>query len=99
MRRAFEELPKDPHAANWLDNHPDMRPEWVMMVIEQPYSEWVEPDSRTGEPSTILAGRVQASDQWIKVIFKGTDPETRLFKTAYRDRQLRHRFGGRPWQI
>lgn len=99
LRARFEALPKDPHAANWQSNHPDMKPEWVMMVIDDPYDQWLEPDSRTQEPSTILAGRVPASGQWIKVVFVGSDPETRRFKTAYRSSQLMKIYGGRPWEI
>ena len=46
---------------------------------------------------TVLTGRVSESRQWIMVVFVG-DPETGKFPTAYHNRQLEDKYGGRPWQ-
>lgn len=97
LRRAFESLPKAPgHGENTLERHRDIRPEWIMEIIADPY-EVYESQTRAGNRSTVITGRVPESDQWIMVVFIG-DPETGLFLTAYHNRQLEKRYGGRPWR-
>lgn len=68
-----------------------------MRVISEPYDEWQEVHPRTGEPVTIIVGRVPQFNQWIKVVFEGSSVESGRFVTAYADRQLAKRYGGRPW--
>ncbi len=98
LREAFTRLPKDiGHGDSVLIRRSDVRPEWVMQVIEDPHDRYEE--SRPGmERRTVIVGRVSESRQWIKVVFVG-DPETGLFLTAYRDRRLDEDYGGPPWQI
>lgn len=98
LREAFERLPKAlGHGDSTLQRHSDIRPEWVMQVIAEPYDHYEEiPEG--GERYTIIVGRVPESNQWIKVVFIG-DPETGLFLTAYSDGRLVRKYGGRPWNI
>ena len=98
LRRAFDELPKVPgHGDEALLRHNNILPEWVMRIIAEPYDRYEELDP-AGERQTIVAGRVPESNQWIKLVFVG-DPETGRFLTAYNDRRLETRYGGRPWNI
>ena len=92
LRRAFDRLPKTDHAQDVFERHPEVRPEWVMQVIEDPYEEWTENDAR-GRHSRVIAGRVVGASQWIKVIL---NPQGQLI-TAHFDHHLEDRFGGRPW--
>ena len=95
LRRAFDALPKVPGHGETLDErHSDVLPEWVMLIVANPYSESEE--FSKGTMHTILIGRVPESRQWIKVVFEGT-PEAGRFLTAYRDRRLDTEFGGSPW--
>ena len=96
LRQAYEDLPKtDMHGISATERHPDVRPEWVMQIIAEPYERFEE--YRAGRLMTVLVGRVPPAPQWIKLVFVG-DPETGLFHTAYMDRRLAERYGGRPWQ-
>ena len=97
LRQRFETLPKTAHGELVLARHPDIRPEWVMSIIEEPYDVWNDIDHDTGEPVVIFAGRVPARNRWIKVIYKGHSPETGRFETAHFDRRLQRKYGGRPW--
>ncbi len=95
LRRAFDELPKVPgHGETLEERHSDVLPEWVMLIIANPYGNYEE--YIDGKLYTVLVGRVSESRQWIKVVFEGT-PETGGFLTAYRDRRLDRRYGGGPW--
>jgi hypothetical protein len=67
-----------------------------MEVIENPVDQWEEVTTQ-GEIRTILAGRVPNFSQWIKVVLEGS-VETGALHTAYGDRRLERRFGGRPWR-
>ena len=96
LRNAFKALPKTDHGEVYLERHPDVRSEWVMMVIEDPYEEWTEGDD-TSHLYTIITGRVRERNQWIQVVFQGNTPETRMFDTTYFNRQLAKKYGGRPW--
>lgn len=96
LRRALEALPKTAHGELYLERHPDVRPEWVMMVIEDPYEEWTERDY-TGQVYTIITGRVTHRNQCIQVVFEGDSPDKGMFEAAYFKRQLVRRYGGRPW--
>ena len=98
LRKKFEALPRTPHGERYLDRHPDVKPEWVLMVIEDPHEQWVERRARDGKSYTLMSGRVQACHQWIKVVFEGETAGTLLFETAYLDRRLERKYGGRPWQ-
>ena len=80
-----------------MERHSDVRAEWVIQVIEDPYDRYEE-RSPAGLRQTVIVGRVSQSQQWIKVVFNG-DPETGEFLTAYHDRRLVERYGGRPWDI
>ena len=92
LRRAFDLLPKTDHAKDVFERHPEVRPEWVMQIIENPYDEWTETDARSRR-SRVIAGRVAGASQWIKVIL---NPQGQLV-TSHFDHHLEDRFGGRPW--
>ena len=95
LRLAYEDLPKtELHGFSSEERHPDVRPEWIMQIIAEPYDRFEE--YRAGTRMTVLVGRVPQARQWIKLVFIG-DPETGLFHTAYMDRRLSGRYGGRPW--
>ena len=97
LRQMFDAMPKVAgHGELFEDRHQDVLPEWVMRIIQDPFDqieEYVD-----GELRTLLVGRVEQSQQWIKVVFVG-DLETGAFLTAYKDRRLANLYGGRPWQI
>jgi hypothetical protein len=97
LRSEYNELRKTPHGEQVTTRHPDIRPEWTMSIIKDPFDQWQEPHPRTGEPMTILVGRVPSFNQWIKVVFQGSSVETGRFFTHYADRQLARKYGGRPW--
>ncbi len=92
LLRAFDQLPKTIHSTDVFKRHPEVRPEWIMRIIEDPYDEWVETDA-SGRISRVVAGRVEDASQWIKVILSA---QGRLV-TAHFDHHLEDRFGGRPW--
>ena len=97
LRRQFELLPKVAgHGESALGRHGDILPEWVMLIVSSPYERY-EASGPRGDRRTVLTGRVSESRQWIMVIFVG-DPETGEFLTAYHNRQLEDKYGGRPWQ-
>lgn len=97
LRRAFDRLPKVAgHGVDALERHDSVRPEWVMRVIAEPFERY-ETYTSYGERRTVVTGRVPESSQWIMVVFIG-DPETGSFLTAYHNRSLARRYGGRPWQ-
>ena len=96
LRRAYEDLPKtEMRGMSAAERHPDIRPEWVTQIIAEPYERFEE--YRAGTRMTVVVGRVPPASQWIRLVFVG-DPETGLFHTAYMDRRLAERYGGRPWQ-
>ena len=96
LRRAYEELPKtEMHGVSAVERHPEIRPEWVIRIMYEPYDRIEEHRAETF--MTILVGRVPEVNQWIKLVFIG-NPETGLFHTAYMDRRLSGRYGGRPWR-
>ena len=97
LLREYERLPKTPHGLELQETHPEVSREWVMRIIEQPYDQWEEFVSHRNEMRTILVGRVPEFNQWIKVVFVGRVGAGELH-TAYPDRQLEKRYGGRPWQ-
>ena len=85
-RREFAELPKILiHGESALERHPEIRPEWIMMVIYSPYDRWQE--ITDGKIRTILAGRVPEFNHWIAVVFVGNEI-TGSFLTAYPNKQL-----------
>ena len=98
LRRAFEALPKvTGHGETSPVRHRDVLPEWIMQIVAHPYDrDEVYTDS--GERRTVLNGRVSESRQWIVVVFVG-DPETGRLLTAYHNRKLEDKYGGRPWEI
>ena len=98
LRRAFDLLPKVPHHGETvLERHDQILPEWIMQIIANPY-EQMEVYTQVGERRTVLSGRVPESRQWIMVVFVG-DPETGRFLTAYHNKLLERKYGGRPWRI
>ena len=98
LHQAFDNLRKAPsHGDSALRRHGNIRPEWVMRVLSEPYDRYEERTS-SGERRTIIVGRVPQSQQWIKLVFIG-EPETGEFLTAYNDRRLAEKYGGRPWDI
>ena len=97
LREEFEALPKTAHGETALTRHPDIHPEWVILITREPYDQWNDIDHDTGEPVIILVGRVPARNQWVKVVYKGNSLETGRFETAHFDRRLRRKYGGRPW--
>ena len=96
LRQEFRLLRKTPHGFATAYRHPTVRQEWIARIIRQPYDRWVEVDPESGEERTILAGRVPEFGQWIELVLVGS-VEDGLFHTAYRDRQLAKKYGGRPW--
>ena len=60
-------LPKTAHAEFLMERHDDIRPEWVMRIIEDPYDQWVETDNH-GRTSQVIAGRIEGASQWIRVV-------------------------------
>ena len=97
LRRAFDGLPKVAgHGVTALERHDAVMPEWVMRVIEEPFERY-EMYTSYGERRTVITGRVPESSQWIMVVFVG-DPETGSFLTAYHNKNLARRYGGRPWR-
>ncbi len=98
LREEFELLPKvSGHGEDVGVRHSELRPEWIMRIIEEPYDQWQEVNSSNGEVRIILAGRVRESNQWIRVVF-AIIGDSREFITAYQDRRLSKKYGGRPWQ-
>ncbi|MCE2501764.1 MAG: hypothetical protein J4G13_13025 [Dehalococcoidia bacterium] len=97
LLREYERLPKTPHGLELPETHPEVSQEWIIRIIEQPYDQWEEFVPHRNEVRTILVGRVREFNQWIKVVFIG-DVGTGELHTAYPDRQLERRYGGRPWQ-
>jgi hypothetical protein len=97
LRREYRELRKTPHGEQAGSRHPDIQPEWVMHIVNEPYDRWDEVHPHTGEPMTILVGRIPQFNQWIKVVFEGSSVDSGRFVTAYADRQLAKQYGGRPW--
>ena len=97
LRRAFDRLPKVAgHGVDALERHDSIRSEWVMRVIAEPFERY-EIYTSYGERRTVVTGRVPESSQWIMVVFIG-DLETGSLLTAYHNRSLARRYGGRPWQ-
>ena len=92
LRRAYDMLPKTAHAEFLMERHDDIRPEWVMRIIEDPYDQWVETDNH-GRTSQVIAGRIEGASQWIRVVLN-LDGE---LVTAHFDHRLAAKFGGRPW--
>jgi len=98
LRRAFDLLPKvEGHGETTPVRHRDVLPEWIMQIVAHSYEREVVYTDR-GERRTVLNGRVSESQQWIVVVFVG-DPETGRFLTAYHNRKLEDKYGGRPWEI
>ena len=96
LRQEYEALPKTPaHGAETELPHPNIRPEWVMRIIDAPNDQWEE--IARGEVRSILVGCVAQFNQWIVVVFIG-DTNAGVFHTAYADRRLERRYGGRPWR-
>lgn len=79
-----------------MSRHSDIMPEWIVQVVEDPYDRYEEYTS-SGELRTIVVGRVIQSNRWIKVVFIGDPDETGVFLTAYHDKRLIKKYGGRPW--
>lgn len=98
LRREFDLLPKvEGHGDTSPVRHRDVLPEWIMQIIGHPY-ERDEVYTDSGERRTVLNGRVSESRQWIVVVFVG-DTDTGRFLTAYHNRKLEDKYGGRPWEI
>jgi hypothetical protein len=96
LRLGYARLPKTRHGTELQQTHPEILQEWVMHTIERPYEQWQEYVEYRDEVRTILVGRVPEFHQWIKVGLVGR-PDTGALHTAYPDRQLEKRYGGRPW--
>ncbi len=96
LRRDFDALPKVPgHGDSALRRHPNIRPEWVMQILREPFHRYEEIGSN-GQRHTIIVGRVPELNQWIKIVFIG-EPGTGALLTVYNDRRLEDQYGGRPW--
>ena len=78
--------------------HSEINPEWMIEIIDNPYDFWIETQPN-GERRTIFAGRIPEQRQWIKVVFSGDSDDVNDLKliTAYFDKRLAKRYGGRPW--
>ena len=92
LRRAWEQLPKTVHGRTLAVRHPDIRPEWVMYVIESPNAyEWIEYSTGHSDDlilHTILMERVPDAGAWVKVVFDGF-LDSGEFLTAYQLRDQR----------
>lgn len=96
LRREYAALPKTDHGGKTTtERHKDIAPEWVISILNDPRDRWSETD-QNGLPMTVIVGRVPERNQWIRLIFYGT-PESGEFHTAYSDRRLAKKYGGRPW--
>ena len=95
LRQQYDALPKTSHGAATGNRHNDVEPEWIASILNDPQDEWLEV-LPNGQLNTIIAGRVPECRQWIKIVFVGTRNEGALH-SAYQDRRLESRFGGRPW--
>ncbi len=95
LLRKYDELPKTSHGAD-RQRHPEIHPEWVMLIIEKPHDQW-EVVLPSGEVRTILVGCVPQFSQWIRVVLIG-DAGTSASHTAYPDKRLESEYGGRPWE-
>ena len=95
LRQEYDALPKTPHGVNERRRHEEVQPEWIVRILNDPYDEWPE-TSTDGELITILVGRVPEFQQWIRIVMLGTRSRGEIH-TAYPDRRLEKRFGGRPW--
>ena len=87
LRRAWESLPKTRHGREMPNRHPDVRPEWIIYVIESqnPY-EWMEYGAtQDGELTvqTILVEYVPEINVWVKVVFDGYS-DSGEFHTAHK---------------
>ena len=98
LRQSFYVMAKTSHGEQALNRHTDILPEWVAQIVETPYDQWQETDPRSGNPVAILVGRVHNWNQWIKVVLSGSSPESSKFHTAYSDRRLEEKYGGKPWE-
>ena len=98
LRWEYDNLPKVPrHGEEVPTRHSDLRPEWIMRVINDPYDEWDEV-ALDGVTFKLFAGRVEQCQQWIRVVFVEREDGYRELLTAYVDRRLQRKYGGRPWQ-
>ena len=98
LRRAFDALPKvQGHGDSAVIRHPNIRPEWVMQILREPFHTFEELGNDR-QWNTVVVGRVPESNQWIKLVFVG-EPATGALLTVYNDRRLEERYGGRPWDI
>ena len=93
LRQAWEELPKTNYGRRLANRHPDVRPEWIMRVIEatDSYERIEYGTDKADELSvrTIILGYVPDSAVWLKVVLEGY-PDSGVFHTAYQlsDRQV-----------
>ena len=100
LRRAWEELPKTEHGRHLQSRHPDVRPEWIMRVIESRDSyEWMEYVTTHEEELrvwTIRVAWVAEAARWIEVVFEEFS-DGGQFDTAYRlrDKQVEQRLKGK----
>ena len=101
MQSRFRELRKADRSTeeNLRARHPEMKPEWVIQVMENPREQKVE--TFRGERRTIMTGRVPEFNQWIVVVLIGDVErdglDNLILLTAYPDRRLEKEYGGRPW--
>lgn len=96
LRLAFDAMPKvQAHGEETFERHPDIRPKWIMKIVEEPYDQFET--YRNGRRRTVIVGRLPQLRQWVSVVFDG-EPATGVFLTAYQDSRLTKRYGGRPWQ-
>ena len=100
LLRAWEELPKTPHGRQIEDRHPDVRPEWIMYVVESPNAyEWTEYSSTDEENLrvwTIRVAWVSEIARWVEVVIEEFS-DGGQFDTAYRlrDKQVEQRLKGK----
>ena len=91
LRSVYEALLKTPHGAIYQERHPEILPEWIAGIIENPHDRW-NVLWEDGEIRTILVGSARGFRQWIVVVLM----EDGAFQTTYPDRRMEKRFGGRP---
>ena len=98
LRQAYAALPKiAAHGETTITRHPQVQPEWVIQVLENPYDQWLV-DWWTGKLRKNTVGRVPELNRWILVVLEWHNGDWALI-TAYPNRGLEKEYGGRPWSM
>ena len=98
LRQAYNALPKiAAHGETTTTRHPQVQPEWVIQVLENPYDQWLV-DWGIRDQRKNVVGRVPEINRWILVVLGWHNGDWALI-TAYPNRGLEKKYGGRPWSM